>query len=107
MERLPYWYQENFLINKLKLKYKSSPSTTIAASDADLPKVWVRLPYLGKRGESLVKYCVSKIRRSLQNPIIFIIVYDTKKFLIFVPTRTKFRSCLVVMSFMKSLVKNA
>ena len=59
----------NFLINKLKLKYKSSSSTTIAASDADLPKVWVRLPYLGKRGESLVKSCVSKIRRYLQNPI--------------------------------------
>ena len=68
----------NFLINKLKLKYKSSPSTTIATSDADLPKVWVRLPYLGKRGESLVKSYVSKIRRYLQNPIKFIVVYGTE-----------------------------
>ena len=69
----------NFLINKLKLKYKSSPSKTIAPSDADLPRVWVRLSYLGKCGESLVKSCVSKIRRYVQNAIKFIIVYDTKK----------------------------
>ena len=80
---------KNFLINKLELKYKSSPSTTIAASDADLPRVWVRLPYLGKRGESLVKSCVSKIRRYLQNPIKFIIVYDTKKVSYFCSNKDK------------------
>ena len=79
----------NFLVNKLKLKYKSSPSTTIAASDADLPKVWVRLSYLGKRGESLVKSCVSKIRRYLHNPIKFIIVYDTKKVSYFCSNKDK------------------
>ena len=53
----------NFLINKLKLKYKSSPSTTIVALDVDLPRAWVRLRHLGKHSESLVKSCVSKIRR--------------------------------------------
>ena len=86
----------NFLINKLKLKYKS------AASDADLPRVWVYLPYLGKGGKSLVKSCI--IYRILLNSLSFMTL---KKFLIFVPTRTKFRSYLVVMSFMKSLVQDA
>ena len=97
----------NFLINKLKQKYKSSPLTTIAASDADLPNIWVRLPCLGKYRESLVKSCIYKIQHYLQIPIKFIIFHDTKKLILSVPTRTNFWSHPVVMSFMKLLVQDA
>ena len=74
LESFMSWNSWNFLINKLKLKYKSSPSTTIATSDADLPIVWVHLPHFGECSESLVKPCISKIQHYLQNPIKFIII---------------------------------
>ena len=54
-----------------------------------MPNIWVRLPYLSKRGDSLVKFCVSKIRRYLQNPIKFIIIYDIKKVSYFCPNKDK------------------
>ena len=53
----------NLLIYKLKCKCNSaaSPSSQTSSTDDNLPKVWIRIPYLGKQGENLIRSCVSKI----------------------------------------------
>ena len=53
------------------------------------PKVWVRVPYLGKRGETLVKYCLKKIQKCLIVPVNFIVIYDTEKFSYFFSNKDK------------------
>ena len=51
----------NFLIGKLKRKYNtpsSIPPQNSSIND-NLPKIWIRIPYLGKQSENLVKSCIS------------------------------------------------
>jgi hypothetical protein len=43
-----------------------------------LPKIWIRIPYLGNRGDFLLKSCLNKIQRFLSKPVKFITIYDTK-----------------------------
>ena len=95
----------NLLISKLKNK-SDRPRTNFFDENDTRPKVWVRVPYLGKQGETLVKNCIKKIQRCLTVPVNFIVVsiytsvwiytqsnitQATKSFLIFFPTKTKFR----------------
>ena len=81
----------NFSINKLKCKCNSSFSISSQKSflDDNLLKVSLRTPYLGKRGESLAKSCVSKLHRYLKNPIRFITIYNTKNVSYFTSTKDK------------------
>ena len=81
----------NFLIGKLKRKYNtpsSIPPQNSSIND-NLPKIWIRIPYLGKQSENLVKSCISKIRRQLTNPAKFVIIYNTEKVLYFTSTKDK------------------
>ena len=66
------------IISKLKNKHLSSISKPVTEPDDTLPKVWFLFPNLGKTGESL-KTCIKKIRRNLNKPTKFIVVYQTKK----------------------------
>ena len=81
----------NLLINKLKHKCNSaaSPSSQTSSTDDNLPKVWIRIPYLGKQGENLIRSCVSKICLQLRHPVKFIIIYNTKKLSYFTSTKDK------------------
>ena len=80
----------NLLISKLKNKFSTNQSRTNFFSENDTrPKVWVRLPYLGKQGETLVKNCLKKIQRCLTVPVNFIVIYDTKKFSYFLSNEDK------------------
>jgi hypothetical protein len=54
-----------------------------------LPKIWIRIPYLGNRGEFLLKSCLNKIQRFLSKPVKFITIYDTKKLSYFVSNKDK------------------
>ena len=47
---------QNFLMQKLKTKYSdSSASVTVNEDTVDnLPKIWIRIPYLGSRGDFLL-----------------------------------------------------
>ena len=72
----------NLLISKLRNKFSSNqPRTPFFDENDTRPKIWVRVPYLGKQGETLVKKCLNKIQRCLTAPINFIVIYDTKKFI--------------------------
>ena len=60
----------NFLTRKLKQKYKINCDTANDNTDeSTLPKIWIRIPYLGKHvGETILAKCLKKIRRCLSHP---------------------------------------
>ena len=46
----------NFLIRKLKTKYKNYSTATSHAdsqTDENIAKIWIKIPYLGNRGENM------------------------------------------------------
>ena len=62
----------NLLISKLNNKFSTNQSRTNFFDENDTrPKVWVRVPYLGKRGETLEKNRLKKIQRCLTVPVVF------------------------------------
>ena len=67
-------------------KYLSTQNPPV---NDNLPKLWIRIPYLGKRTENLVNSCLKKIRRCLIHPVKFIIIYDTKKISYFISNKDK------------------
>jgi hypothetical protein len=80
----------NLLISKLKNKFSTDrPRTNFFDENDTRPKVWVRVPYLGKQGETLVKNCIKKIQRCLTVPVNFIVIYDNKKFSYFLSNKDK------------------
>ena len=52
-------------------------------------KIWIRIPYLGNRGENIIKSCTSKTQRFLTQPIKSIVIYDTKRISFFVSNKDK------------------
>jgi hypothetical protein len=80
------------LIKKLKTKYTDSSTSDAVNHDTDddmLPKIWIRIPYLGNRDDFLLKSCLNKIQRFLSKPVKFITIYDTKKLSYFVSNKDK------------------
>ena len=69
----------NRLINNI-LKKKQHGMLDTKYKDDDI-KIWFRLPYTGVKGESIVKNCISKLKRCLKKDAMvkFIITYDTKR----------------------------
>ena len=43
------------------------------------PTIWIRLLYIGSKGEHLLKLCIRKKKRNCTNDIKFVILYNTKK----------------------------
>ena len=85
------------ITRKLKTKYQVNSSkdssnhntnevfTQNDFSDDARPKIWIRIPFLGKEGEYLVKNLLKKIQRNLTQPVKFVVIYDTKKVSYFLP----------------------
>ena len=85
------------ITRKLKTKYQvnsskdssnhntNEVSTQNDFSDDARPKIWIRIPFLGKEGEYLVKNLLKKIQRNLTQPVKFVVIYDTKKVSYFLP----------------------
>ena len=70
----------NFSIQKLKQKYKTNCDIANNNTDANtMPKIWIRIPYLGKRSKTILHNCLKKIRRCLSHPVKFNVIYNTKK----------------------------
>ena len=87
------------MLRKLKLKYKiNEPATNNKTfsgidsnntSDENIPKIRVRIPFLGKQGEYLVKKLIRKIQGHLTKPVKFIVIYQTKKVSYFLSKKDK------------------
>ena len=89
------------IIRKLKAKYEvnsnaycSKHNTNELPPQNDFshdprPKIWIRIPFLGKQGEFLVKKLLRKIQRNLTQPVKFAVIYDTKKMSYFLSKKDK------------------
>ena len=95
---------QNFLMKKLKTKYSDIALFLSQSCNEDtvdnLPKIWIRSPYLGSRDDFLLKSCLNKVQRFLSKPVKFITIYDTKNFHILFPTKINFLLYLAVMLYM-------
>ena len=45
----------------------------------NIPTIWIRLPYIGNKGEHLLKQCIRKLKRNCNTDIKFVILYNTEK----------------------------
>ena len=74
----------------LKTKLCNDSNTTLHENNDDSPpKIWLKLPYLGRQGEFLVKNLIRKMRRSLKIYVKIIVVYQTKKTSFFLSNNDK------------------
>ena len=64
------------------------PSQNDSSGDTR-PRIWLRIPFMGKQGEFLVKKLLKKIQRNVIQPVKFVIIYDTKKISYFLPKKDK------------------
>ena len=67
------------VLSTLKKTFVNGKSTKPRVIDKDVPKIFVRLPFIGKQGELLVKRSLKKIKRLLNTPVRFIVLFDTCK----------------------------
>ena len=83
----------NFLIKKLKTNLCNDNNITLHGNnennDDSVPKIWLKLPYLGRQSGFLVKNLICKIRRSLKIHVKIIVVYQTKKTPFFLPNKAR------------------
>ena len=42
-----------------------------------IPTIWIPLPYIGNKGEHLLKQCIRKVKRNCTTDIKFVILYNT------------------------------
>ena len=53
--------------------------TAVQKDDESVTKICICLPYLGNKGEELVKTCLHKLKRYFKTNVKFVTLYDTKK----------------------------
>ena len=79
----------NLLIKKFKAKHFGNSTSSNKPFDDNDPKIWLRLPYLGKQGEFLVRNLIKKLRRNLKVKVNFVVIYQTKKTAFFASNKDK------------------
>ena len=79
----PKYVRDSFIkrLQQKKLKTRND-------NDSDI-KIWFRVPYLGSKGEGLVKSCIQKLKRCVKTNVKFVILYDTKKSAMFCSAKDK------------------
>ena len=77
-------YVRNSIIKRLKQK-----KIAVQKDDEMAIKIWIFLPYLGNKGEDLVKTCIRKLKRCFKTNVKFVTLHDTKKCTIFCSVKDK------------------
>ena len=77
-------YVRNSIIKRLQQK-----KTAVQKDGESVIKIWIRLPYLGNKGEELVKTCMRKLKRCFKTNVKFVTLYDTKKCAMFCSVKDK------------------
>ena len=67
-------YVRNSIMKRLQQK-----KTAVQKDDEIAIQIWIRLPYLGNKGEELVKTCMHKLKRCFKSNVKFVTLYDTRK----------------------------
>ena len=60
------------------IKHFQQKKTAFQKDDEMAIKIWIRLPYLGNKGEELVKTYIRKLKRCFKTNVKFVSLYDTK-----------------------------
>ena len=55
----------------------------------NIPTIWIRLPYIGKKGKHLLKQCIRKVKRNCTTDIECVILYNTQKILYYCTVKDK------------------
>ena len=83
----------NFLIKNLKAKLCNDNNITLHGNnennDDSVPKIWLKLPYLGRQGEFLVKNLIRKVCQSFNIRVKIIVVHQTKRTPFFLSNKDK------------------
>ena len=81
----------SFVIKSLinKLRSKPIPVANNNSENDDATKIYIRVPFVGEKGEQFVKSCVRKLRRYTKRNIFYVTLYNTNKFSMFCPTKDK------------------
>ena len=65
-------------VNKLIKTFTTNPSESRRTNEAEnIPAIWIKLPFIGKKGCSLVRNCTSKISRLINKPVKFVTHWQT------------------------------
>ena len=71
-----------YVRNSIKKRLQHE-KTTFQKDDESVTKIWICLPYLGNKGEELVKTCISKLKRCFKSNVKSVTLHDTKKYAMF------------------------
>ena len=63
---------------------------TTRIEDKDLKNIWITLPYIGVKGESLIKSTVKKFRRNFKENVTIITRFNDTKISMFCSNKDKF-----------------
>lgn len=69
---------------KLIKKFTSGNNRSKSPTDPNVPKVFIRLPYTGKQGDSVVNKTLKRLQKLINHPVKFIVIYNTRKAATFV-----------------------
>ena len=72
----PKYIRKSFLKNICKEAPKQEKNI---ANKNNIPTIWIRLTYIGNKGEHLLKQRFRKVKRNCTSDIKFLILYNTKK----------------------------
>ena len=59
------------------------------ANKNSIPTIWIQLPYVGSKGEHLLKQCIRKVKCSCTTNIKFVVLHKTKKISYFCTVKDK------------------
>ena len=77
-------YVRNSIIKRLQ-----QMKAAVQKDDESVINIWIRLPYLGNKGEELVKTCIRMLKRCFKTTVKFATLYDTKKCAMFCSVKNK------------------
>ena len=77
------------------MKRLQQKKTAVRKNDEMARKIWIRLIYLGNKGEEFVKICIRELKRFFKTSVKFVTLYDAEKCAMFcfikdeIPTHQK------------------
>ena len=83
--------------NSVIKRLKSNQQRNETNKEEDNRKIiWLRFPYLGKKGETLLTSLKRKMKRCLKEDVKFITSYNTKKMAMFCSATEKIKTIILV-----------
>ena len=78
-----------FVVRSLIKKCQDTTKRVSDESSDDIVKIFIKLPYLGSKGEHLLKSCIRKLKRYSKCNVQFVSLFRSNKFSMFCPTKDK------------------